>query len=147
MGELQLITILVGTAVGAMSVGVTIGIVIGNKEITNEWWSCIKKRVAEWREPQMICPHVAIEQNEDGDYTIKSLIPWQTTSFSRGYGYCSRCSFYSENRRGVEKDVEMWKEYPDRAQQRVRKAEKAARRNNGWSNRWYERDKYPKTHR
>ncbi len=127
--------------------GVTIGIVIGNREVTNEWWTATKKRIAEWRDPQMICPHVEIGQRVDGHLTVTCLIPWGKESYSPDFGYCERCGFYSENRRGVEKDVEMWKEFPDRAMKRIRKAEKAALRNNGWSNRWYERDKYPKIHK
>ena len=144
MGELQLITVLVGTAVGSMSVGVTIGIVIGNKEITNEWWNCAKKRYAEWRDPMMICPHVEVEQSDDGDVDVTSLFRWESGFYgqSNAYGYCSRCSFYSENHRGVEKDVDMWKQNPERAQKRIDQAEKAARRNHGWSNRWREREKY-----
>ena len=147
LGNLELIGTLVTTAVLSLGAGVTIGIVVGNKKITNEWWDCVKKRYVSRRDPQMICPHVEVEQRDDGEFAVIGIIPWQSGDYSDDHGNCTRCNFYSENRRGVELDVEMWKSNPKRAQKRIAKAEKAARRNNGWSNRWYERDRYSDIHK
>lgn len=72
LGDLFPLGTLVTVAITSLGVGVGIGIAIGNKKISSEWWAIVKKRCAERRDPHMICPHVNVEQDDEGETTVQA---------------------------------------------------------------------------
>ena len=107
----------------AVGIGFSMGVALGTREITVDWWKCVKEWYWSKRLPQLICPHVSIDRS-NGEVRVASTVDENDR--------CWRCGGWAGQRDMVNRNLAMWEANPAKAEKRIRAAEKAAIRRNGW---------------